>query len=244
MTRLGGIRNNVGGGGGAGGARGMGERQAVVQLKDLPLEEQHAFELLDGLRELNEPQLRARVVEAAGASEPVGVNGLRAIATMYATIGFPLTVAGVARFKQDRALAGGTSLRGPAARAYARALDGNEIIVRVDRTDEVQLRPSEKACLQFLRDMAKRATADELRPVKRALGLGNPPLPEGAHVLENEWVGVQGVKALAHATTMRELPLSKEGLKRLVALVEAEQKAGKGAAEKPMTPGRPESKKP
>lgn len=223
MTRLGGIRNNVGGGGGAGGAWGAGERSAQVQLKDLPLEEQNAFELVEALRTMNEPQLRARVVEAAGAREPVGAAALRAIAAMYASIGFPLSVAGVARFKHDRGLTGGTSVSGPVAKAYAKALDGNEIIVRVDRAEEAQLRPSEKACLHFLREMAKRCGADELRPVKELLGLGNPPLPDGARVLENEWVGVQGVKEIAHATTMRELPLSRDGLRRLVAAHASEQ---------------------
>jgi hypothetical protein len=227
MTRLGGIRNNVGGGGGAAGARGSGDRAPTVQLKDLPLEEQRAFELLESLRDMNELALRRRILEAAGASDPVGIASLRAIASMYAVIGFPLSVAGVARFKQDRGFTGGTSLSGPVAKAYARALDGNEIIVRVDRAEERALRPSERACLDFLREMSRRCGADELRPVKQCLGLGNPPLPKGAAVLENEYVGIQGLKEIAHATTMRELPLSRDGLRRLVAAIAEERKAEK-----------------
>jgi hypothetical protein len=227
MTRLGGIRNNVGGGaGGTGGASSGGPQQRTVQLKDLPLEEQRAFELLQALTQHNELKLRARVIEAAGCSEPIGLNALRAIAAMYASIGFPLSVAGVQRFKQDRGFTGGTALNGPVAKAYARAVDGNEIIVHVDRGEEQGLRPSEKATLQFLREMSRRCGADELRPVKKALGLGNPPLPPGAAVLENEWVGINTVREIAKATTMREIPLSREGLKRLVQAIQQEK--GKG----------------
>lgn len=215
MTRLGDVKNNRGGSGSGGGPGGRGDRRASVQLKDLPLEDQNAWALLEALRELNEPALRARVCEAAGAVEPVGAAGLRAVANLYARLGFPLSVAGIARFKQDRSLAGGTSLAGAAARAYARALDGNEIIVRVEKLEELELRPGEKACLQFLRELARRRTADDLRPVKKALGLGNPPVPPEAEQLENEWVGVQTVKALAQATAIHSVPLSPDGLRQL-----------------------------
>ena len=204
---------NTGGGGGAVGGRGDGAG-ARVQLKDLPVEQQNAHAILQALQEMNEPALRDRIVSTAGATEPVGANGLRLIADLYDSLGMPLSVVGVQRFKQDRALVGG-SISGTVAKAYARALDGNEVLVRVDRREEQQLRPSEKACLQFLREFAKRCGADELKPVKDALGLGNPPIKGAAKQLENEYVGVTTVVEIARATTMRSIPLNRDGMRRL-----------------------------
>lgn len=230
MTRLGSTKNNLGGSGNAGGYGAAGDRRARVQLKDLPVEEQNAFALLEALSELDDVALRRRVTNGAGVADPVGAAGLRAVAVMYARLGFPLSVAGIARFKQDRGLAGGTSLGGAVARAYARALAGNEIVVRVEKLEERDLRPGERACLQFLRELAKRRTADDLRPVKKALGLGNPPLSPGAAALENEWVGVQTVKALAHATALHATPLSPEGLKQLAARLSCAPEAAASTA--------------
>ena len=220
-----GVNRNVGGGGNSV-AGSAGDRGARVALKDLPLEQQHAWEIIESLREMNELALRAKIVEAAGAKEPVGAAGLRAIAELYESLGMTLSATGVQRFKQDRGLVGGTSLSGAVAKGYARALDGDEVIVRVTRKEEAeQLRPSERAVLGFLRELGKRTGAHALTPVKKALGLGNPPLPDAALELGNEFVGVTTVQEIARATTMREIPLTREGMRALVeALREQEQK--------------------
>ena len=215
MTGLRGIKNNVGGGGGSVGGRGMDPNAGRVQLKDLPVEQQNAHEILEALKGMGESAMRARIVDVAGAQEPVGAQGLRLVAELYASLQMPLSVVGVQRFKQDRGLTGGT-LGGHIAKAYARALDGNEILVRVDRREEAGLRPSEKACLQFLREMQRHVGADALRPVKKALELGNPPIAGAAKQLENEWVGVNTVIEIARVTTMRSIPLSRLGWKQLV----------------------------
>ncbi len=222
MSGLRGVRNNVGGGGNAVGGRGMGDAPARVSLKDLPLEEQHAWEIIESLKSMSETELRDKIVEAAGATEPVGAGGLKAIAELYESLDMTLSAPGVQRFKQDRGLVGGTSLSGAVAKAYARALDGDEVIVRVNRREESALRPSERACLQFLREFGKRFGAHELTPVKRGLGLGNPPLPEAAQELANEYVGVTTVQEIAKATTMREIPLTRAGLRALAAALREE----------------------
>jgi hypothetical protein len=54
------------------------------------------------------------------------------------------------------------------------------------------------------------------------LGLGNPSLPSAVQALENEYVGVQTVKEISRATTMRELPLTPDGWRRLIQALEEE----------------------
>ncbi|HEY4223328.1 MAG TPA: hypothetical protein VGO62_18345 [Myxococcota bacterium] len=212
-----------GGGGNSVGSRGMNEGPARVQLKDLPVEQQHAHEILAALAELNEMQMRTRIVSTAGANEPVGAIGLRLVAELYEAIGMPLSVAGVQRFKLDRGLHQGT-LGGAVAKAYARALDGDEILIRVDRREEAQLKPSELACLRFLREMQKKTKAAELTPLKKALHLGNPAMSATAKKLQNEYVGLSTVIEIEHAATMNNITLSRDGIKRLAAVLASADK--------------------
>jgi hypothetical protein len=210
---LNGVKNNVGGGGNSVGGRGD-RGPGTVSLKDLPAEQQHAHEILKSLADMNESQLRARIVIAAGAREPVGANGLKLVVELYASLLMPLSVLGVQRFKQERSLSGGT-LGGVIAKAYARSLDGNEILVRVDRKEEQALTPPERDCLRFLRDLSRKTGADEVRAVKKGLRLGNPKMPAPASLLENEYVGVNTVVEIERATTLRSIPLTREGLAKL-----------------------------
>lgn len=222
------MRNNPGGGGGAGGARGAGAAAERVNVRDLGEEEQRAYELLEALRGIH-PGGRSAVLAQAGTGEPVGAGGLRRVAALYQSLGMPLHARGIARFKADRGLpTGGGLSTAIVCRAYVRALDGNEILIRVERLEEMNLRPSEKAVLRFLREMQQKRGADTLRPVKELLGLKNPPLPGAAEGLENEYVGVSGVREIAHATTMRELPLTPEGWRRLREALEDEANGGGG----------------
>ena len=91
--------------------------------------------------------------------------------------------AGVARFKADRGLVGGSSLGGSTALAYARALDGGEVLFRVERDEEAALRPADKACLHYLRAFARSRGAEAMGRLKESLDLGNPPLGPDAAAL-------------------------------------------------------------
>lgn len=216
MTKLGGVNNTPGRGGGAVGGKGGKPAEERVNIRDLPEDVQRAHELLTALS-LFDGNGFAAVIAAAGVKEPVGALGLKRIAALYESLGMPLTSRGIARFKADRSLPSGGGLSSAvAARAFVRALDGNEIIIRLDKGDEVTLRPSERAVLQFLRRMQEQRGGDTLRPVKELLGLNNPPLPAAAEGLENEYVGLAGLRAIERVTTMRSIPLSPEGWRALI----------------------------
>lgn len=226
MTRLGGVKHNQGGGGAGPGW--VGERGGSVSLKDLPEEEQRAYEIIDALKHVNELEVLRKLLERAdaghGVKETVSARSLKNIAALYAGLGMPLSAGGVARFRHERGLAGGT-ITGAIAKGYVRALDGHEILVSVSKAEESALRPSEKACLTFLRELAKKSGADALRPLKQQLALGNPPPPtDAAAGLENEYVGVQTIKEIATATTLRRVPLTKEGLRALAEALAREPK--------------------
>ena len=226
------ITRGVGGGGGGSagraGGRGTGEAPRQVGVRDLPAEAQRAHELLVALGEQNRAA-RAKVLAAAGAAEPLTSSGLAAVAALYARLEMPLTPAGVARFKGDRGLVGGSGVSGPTALAYARALDGGEVLFRIERDEESTLRPADKACLQFLRTFAKARGAEAMGRLKEALDLGNPPLGPGAAALANEYVGLNTVREVSKETSTRHLPMTDAGLRALVEQREAEKTA---AAEK------------
>ncbi len=225
MTKLGGVNNTPGRGGGAVGGRGGKGAEERVNIRDLPEDVQRAHELLTALSSFDGNGFAA-LIAAAGVKEPVGALGLKRIAALYESLGMPLTSRGIARFKADRSLPTGGGLSSAVAtRAYVRALDGNEILIRLDKGDEVALRPSERAVLQFLRRMQAERGADTLRPVKELLGLNNPPQPAAAEGLENEYVGLAGLRAIERVTTMRNLPLTPEGWRELTRQLASEKKA-------------------
>ena len=226
MSRLSGVKQNVGGGG-AGFVDGRG---AGISLADLNEEERRAYEIVQALKLVNETEVLKKLFERAGAQEQrpgaIDVRTLMNIAQLYDELGMPLSSVGLARFKQERGLLGGT-ITGQIAKAYVRALEGHEILVLVSKAEESALRPSEKACLGFLRELAKKSDASLLRAVKKPLSLGNPPAATNAAAeLDNEYVGVQTVKDLAQATTLRRISLTKDGLR---ALAEALARDGKTA---------------
>jgi hypothetical protein len=226
MTRLGGVKNSGGGGNAPGW---VGERRGAVSLKDLPEEEQRVFEIYDALKKSNEPVWLGKFLKSIesskhgtkAANDPPSAGDLKAIAAHYESIGISLSSAGVARFKAERSLVGGT-ITGAIAKAFVRALEGGEILVLVSKSEESALRPSEKACLTFLRELSKKSGADVLRPIKQRLGLNNPALSDEAEELENEYVGATTVKEIATATTLRRVPLTKEGMRDLALVLERE----------------------
>ena len=222
-----------GGGGGAGraGGRGLGDAPKQVGVRDLPAEAQRAHELLVAMAEVDRGA-RAKVLGAAGSREPLTQGGLVAVASLYARLEMPLTPAGIARFKADRGLVGGSSLAGPVALAYARALDGGEVLFRVERDEEAALRPADRACLQFLRGWARARGAEAMGRLKEALDLGNPPLGDAAAALANEYVGANTIREVSKATSTRNLPMTDAGLKALVEQLEATKATNKAAEEK------------
>jgi hypothetical protein len=221
MSRLGGVRNNGAGGGNVGGRGGVGQR--AVNVRDLGEEEQRAHELLEALQDLD-PGARTAVLARAGAGDPVTAQGLKRVAAMYAKLGMSLDARGLARFKADRALPQGAAISNAlVARAYARAIEGKEIIVRLERGEEQQLRPSERALVDFLRDMQRKRDADDLRPVKEVLGLKNPSLPPPVAALKNEYVGLHGVREIAKLTTLRNIALTPESWRRFLQTLEKEK---------------------
>ncbi|MBM4281889.1 MAG: hypothetical protein FJ137_14415 [Deltaproteobacteria bacterium] len=226
---------HVGGGGGGGGGRsyaaGDAPRQQQVGVRDLPAEAQRAHELLVALAEVDRGA-RAKVLGAAGAREPLSPGGLGAVAGLYARLEMPLNPAGIARFKAERGLVGGSSLAGPVALAYARALEGGEVLFRLERDEELGLRPADRACLQFLRSWAKARGAEAMGRLKEALDLGNPPVGPDAAALANEYVGVNTVREVSKATSTRNLPLTDAGLQTLVEQREAEKSAKKATDDK------------
>lgn len=223
MTRLGGVKHTGGGGGNAAGW--VGERRGRVSLKDLPEGEQRVYEIYDALKQINEPVLVKKLLDVAEKPvDPPSAGNLKEIAAHYEKIGVDLDATGIARFKAERSLVGG-GITGPIAKAFVRALDGGEILVLVSKAEESAMRPSEKACLAFLRELSKKSGAEVIRPVKQRLGLNNPTLAtDEAAELENEYVGATTVKEIASATTLRRVPLTKEGMRDLVIALDQEAK--------------------
>ncbi|MCC7112225.1 MAG: hypothetical protein IT382_23225 [Deltaproteobacteria bacterium] len=227
MSRLGGVGNNPGRGGGAVGGRNAGGAPERVNIRDLPEDAQRAHELLTALSQYSAAGFDA-VTMAAGVKQPVGAIGLKRVAALFESLGMPLHSRGIARFKADRGLpSGGGVSTAVVAKAYVRALDGNEILIRLEKGDEMALKPSERAVLEFLRRMQQKRGADTLRPVKELLGLNNPPQPAAAEGLENEYVGVGTLRELARLTLQRDIALTPDGWRQLIELLKAEKKKAK-----------------
>ena len=242
MTTIRGSHQRQGGSAGSYAGGGGGKS---VDVRQLDAESQRAHELLKALSDLGDQAGRKKVIARAGATEPLTPRSLSLIASHFARLGIPLTPPGIARFKADRGLVGGNALAGPVARAYARAVDGGEVLFRIERTEELELRPGDKAALDFLRTLAKGAGAEAVGRLKEALGLGNPPTstPE-AQALMNEYVGVNTVREVARVTTLHRVPLTSEAVKGLVEKLEAEKAAAENPAGPTTTTGlkRPPSK--
>lgn len=212
--------------GGSAGSYAGGPGHKTVDVRQLDAESQRAHELLKALSDLGDVEGRKKIITKAGASEPLTPRALSMIAQHLARLDLPLTPPGIARFKADRGLVGGNALAGPVARAYARAVDGGEVLFRVDRKEELELRPADKAALEFLRQLARSAGAEAVGRLKEALGLGNPstPSPE-AQALMNEYVGVNTVREVARVTSLHRTPLKSEAVKGLVEKLEADKAA-------------------
>lgn len=190
----------------------MASRAPRLDLRSLPLESQRAFEIIETLRTNNERELRFKVMGLAGATDPVTDKSLRMIAELYAALDMPLDQQGLQRFKGDRGLVGGTAIGLPVAQAFARALDGDEVLIRVNRAEEMALSPNEKSTLTFLRTFQKKRRAADLRPLKEALRLANPPMSQAAWQLGNEFVGVATVKEIAKASAMHAVTLGPDAV--------------------------------
>jgi hypothetical protein len=245
MTTIRGSHQRQGGGAGSFGGGGGGR---TVDVRQLDAESQRAHELLKALSDLGDVVGRRKIIAKAGATEPLTPRALSMIAQHLARLDMPLTPAGIARFKADRGLVGGNALAGPVARAYARAVDGGEVLFRIDRKEELELRPADKAALDFLRQLARSAGAEAVGRLKEALGLGNPPTssPE-AQALMNEYVGIHTVREVARVTTLHRVALTSEAVKGLVEKLEAEkaekaEKAEASAASTPTTSTKPKAK--
>jgi hypothetical protein len=158
-----------------------------------------------------------RLLNAAGGGWPPTAGSLAALCSRYAELDMPLTKDGVVRFKAARGLSGGLSMAGTTAAAYARALEGREVLFHIDRAEESRLRPSERGALEFLRGYAAQRGHPAIRTLKRALQLGNPPLSDEAETLDNEYIGLATIEAVAHETAARGLPLSHAGMVELLA---------------------------
>lgn len=231
MTTIRGSHQRQGGSAGSYAGGGGGK---TVDVRQLDAESQRAHELLKALSELGDVVGRKKVIAKAGATEPLTPRSLSMIAQHLARLDMPLTPAGIARFKADRGLVGGNALAGPVARAYARAVDGGEVLFRVDRKEELELRPADKAALDFLRQLARSAGAEAVGRLKEALGLGNPPTPSPeAQALMNEYVGVNTVREVARVTTLHRVALTSEAVKGLVEKLEADKAAAEAG---PTTP--------
>jgi len=228
MTTMRGVGERFGGGNG----RQYSEQGARnVDVRQLDAESQRAHELLKALSDLGEHAGRKKIIASAGASEPLTPRALTAIATYLARLDIPLTPKGIARFKADRGLVGGSGLAGSVARAYVRAVAGGEVLFRIDRKEELDLRPAEKAALAFLRQLARNAGAEAVGRLKEALGLGNPPTPTPeAQALMNEYIGVNTVKEVAQQTARQGVALTSDAVKAFVERIEADKAAAAGDA--------------
>lgn len=195
----------------------------TVDVRDLPGESQAAHEILKTLKE-GDPKGRARLLQAAQVKEPVTQRGLAAVAELFFRLEMPLTSTGIQRFKAERGLGGGTSVGGPVAKAYARAVEGGEVLFRVDRTEEQNLRPADKALLAFLRAWSRTpGVAEHVGRLKEALGLGNPDVGADAVALANEYIGASTVREVSKASSTKNCDLTPDGMMRLIGILEAER---------------------
>ncbi len=232
MTTMRGIGQRQGGNNGP--PSYQGGQRGSVDVKNLDAESQRAHELLKALSDLGDAVGRRKILARAGASEPLTPRSLAAVANCLARLDMPLNPKGIARFKADRGLVGGSAIAGGVAEAYVRAVDGGEVLFRVDRKEELDLRPGDKAALVFLRNLAKHAGAEAVGRLKEALNLGNPPTPTPeAAALMNEYVGVNTVREVARVTTLHKVPLESAAVKALVEKLEAEKEASSEAMTTP-----------
>jgi hypothetical protein len=239
MTTMRGIGQRQGGNNAPSQQQGGG--RGAVDVRHLDAESQRAHELLSALSALGDQNGRRKILARAGATEPLTPRSLSAVAVCMARLDMPLNTKGITRFKADRGLVGGSALAGSVARAYVRAIDGGEVLFRIDRKEELDLRPGDKAVLNFLRALAKGAGAEAVGRLKEALGLGNPPTPSpDAAALMNEYIGVNTVREVARVTTLHKVPLESGAVKALVEKLEAEKAAAEAAS--PTGPGAPKPK--
>ncbi len=202
----------------------------TVDAKNLDAGAQRVLELMRALAELGEIEGRKKILTLAGAREPLTPRTLTAIAALYARLDMGFDPRGIARFKAERGLVSGNAIGGQVAKAYVRALDGGEVLFRIDRAEEQELRPADRACLNFLRTWSRTAGAEPMGRLKEALGLGNPPVPKDAQPLMNEYVGVATVREVSRVTTTKNVPLTSEGLRTMVEGLEAEKASSSSAA--------------
>lgn len=240
MTTMRGLGSTTSYTGGSARWEGTEDKQRTVDVRDLPMESQAAHEILKTLREVD-PRGRARILEVAAQKEPVTQKGLAVVADLFHRLEMPLTAAGIQRFKACRGLGGGTALNPATAKAYARSVNGGEVLFRVDRAEEASLRPSDKACLDFLRQWSRSHGAELLGRLKEALDLGNPPVGTDAAALANEYVGVNTVREVSKASSMRNCPLTPEGMSALITLLEAEKAKALAPTPKTAPPRLPAS---
>jgi hypothetical protein len=198
-----------------------------MDLSKLSLESQRAYEILETLRTHQQREARFKIMGVAGATDPLQVKSLHNVATYFASLGMPLDQTGLAQFKADRGLGGGTAVGIDIALAYARAVDGDEVLVRISKGDESAMNASERAVFEFFRTFQRRRTAVDLRPLKVALGLRNPPMSEAAKKLKNEYVGLSTIREVSKASSMHHVPLGPELAPRLLEKLKA---GGTGAA--------------
>jgi hypothetical protein len=213
----------------------------TVESKDLSVDSQRALELLKALSDHGDLAGRKKILTAAGGREPPTPRTLAAVTALFARLDMPLSPRGIGQFKAERGLGTGTQITGAVAKAYVRALDGGEVLFRIERTEELELRPADRACLTFLRTWSKTAGAEPMGRLKEVLGLGNPPVSPGAQPLMNEYVGAATVREVSRVTTTRGVSLTSDGLRRMVEALEAE-KAGTPApvaAQAPPPAARP-----
>ena len=228
MTTTRGLGSTTSYNGGSARWDGTDDKQRTVNIKDLPQESQTAHEILKLLRDVD-AKGRARILQVASQKEPVTQNGLAAVAALYARLEMPLSAAGIQRFKADRGLGSGTQLNPAIAKAYARAVNGGEVLFRVDRAEEAALRPADKACLGFLRAWSRSHGAEAMGRLKEALDLGNPDVSADAVPLANEYVGVNTVREVSKASSMRNCPLTPEGMVALCEQLEADKEMAANA---------------
>lgn len=222
MTTMRGLGSTTSYTGGSAKWEGAEDKQRTVNLKDLPPESQAAHEILKTLREVD-AKGRARILEVAEQKDPVNQMALAAVAALFHRFEMPLNSAGIQRFKADRGLGSGSGLNPAVIKAYARSVNGGEVLFRVDRGEEANLRPADKACLGFLRTWSRTHGAEALGRLKEALDLGNPPVGADAAPLANEYVGVNTVREVSKASSMRNCPLTPEGMLTLMTQLEAEK---------------------
>ena len=223
MTTTRGLGSTTSYNGGSARWEGLEDRQKTVNLRDLPQESQAVHELLKQLK-LVDVKGRTKIIERAQTKEPITQAGLAAIADLYARLDMPLTQSGINKFKAERGLGTGPNLAGNVAKAFARAIDGGEVLFRVTLDEEQHLRPADKACLAFLRQWSRTPRcAEHLGRIKELLDLGNPPVSDDAVALANEYVGAQTVREVSKASSMNRCDLTPEGMLQLAALLESQR---------------------